>query len=182
MTSMKPLDLIAHFELCDRARRWLADYDDVETAWRECDDGRWLQHLLTITLPHERCLDVALACARAVLPMVAPGEERPRIAIEMAERYARGEVAEEWLRAAVADALAAAAGGYAAYAAYAYAAAFTLHRVTHPCTVVAAACDAADGTGISIPDVIRSVVTLDEVVAALRNGREESTGAHYVFD
>jgi len=92
----------------------------------------WLaQQMGWLTAPEWR--EFACDCAERVLPVYDtryPGDTRPRVAIETARRYARGEATAEELRAAASAASAAYAAASsdgaaaAAYAAAAYAAAY----------------------------------------------------------
>jgi hypothetical protein len=90
----------------------------------------------------------ACECARLTLPHVRSGEDRPLRAIELAERWARGEaVLRDELRdaAAAADAYADAyAAAYAAYAAYAAATAATAAYAAYAAATATAAATAAD--------------------------------------
>ena len=136
--------------LCPEAREWLETQPDARTAWESCRRGDWLLY----QLGHARGVDrrqlvlAACECARMALRYVPAGDDSPRIAIETAEAWCRGEATmEQVLRArydtydlgagtrarAIAGAVAAAAGAiayasatsaydvatYAAYAAYA---------------------------------------------------------------
>jgi hypothetical protein len=65
----------------------------------------------------------ACECARLSLDKVTPGDDRPRIAIETAEKWARGEATLEQVRSAAYAAYAAADAADAAADAAAYAAA-----------------------------------------------------------
>jgi len=75
---------------------WMRTQPDAATAWRECKRGDSLLWLLSMRVrratPEHRALVAACCeCARLALPYVQHGELRPRHAIEVAERYARGE-------------------------------------------------------------------------------------------
>jgi hypothetical protein len=72
-----------------------------------------------VHLDRKRLVQAACACARQALQYIPAGEERPRLAIETAEAWARGEATIEELRKA-----AGAANAAANAAAYAYAAAW----------------------------------------------------------
>mgnify|MGYP001424608233 CR=1 FL=1 len=87
---------------CSDAVEWARTQPDFETAWNKCKRGDWMIWLLqaidkTYT-PRLRL--IACDCARAVLHLTPAGEDRPRLAIECAERYARGEATAEELSAA----------------------------------------------------------------------------------
>jgi len=110
---------------CDEAVKWAGDKTQAE-AWATCERADWMLWLVARIdgmkyTPRLRL--AACACARTALKYIPPGEERPRLAIECAERYARGEATDKELAAAWAAAWAAAgdaardAAGAAAWAA-----------------------------------------------------------------
>src|SRR5208283_4061809 len=104
-------------ETCSPAVAWCLTQPSYEVAWEACARPGWLLWLAgRLTTDPRLIVLAACACARTVLHLVAAGEERPRIAIEAAEAWCRGESA-----AAAAAAFAAANAAY--YAAYAAAAA-----------------------------------------------------------
>jgi hypothetical protein len=79
----------------------------------------------------------ACECVRLSLHLVTAGEDRPRVAIEIAEAWTRGEATLEQVRAAARAAADAADAAYAAYAAAAAA------RAAYASSYAAAAADAA---------------------------------------
>ena len=102
-----------------------------EASGDACERGDWmLWYLGKVDVNRRRLVLAACNCARLALPHIRAGEQRPRLAIETAERWARGDatVTLAEVRAAAdaayayADAADAADAAYA-YAAYAYAAA-----------------------------------------------------------
>ncbi|MGB1225791.1 MAG: putative immunity protein, partial [Mycobacterium sp.] len=122
---------IAHLAPCDPAVRWLADRTDMQQSWDDCPRGDWLLWLLERAgADRKQTVLAACDCARTALQHVPDGEDRPRLAIEAAEGWARGEVSRDDVRmaaraayaaayAADADADAARAAAYATDAAYA---------------------------------------------------------------
>src|SRR5512141_427970 len=108
---------------CQEAREWAAgkSLDEVYSQLERADWWLWLAAKAGVE--RKRVVLAACACARTALKRVPAGEGRPLAAIELAERWARGEegVTLEQVRTA-ADAAAYAAAAYAAYAAYAAAA------------------------------------------------------------
>ncbi len=120
----------------------------------------------------------ACACARLSLVHVPSGEERPRIAIETAESWCRGEANIEQVREARRNAAAYAAAAYAAYAydAAAYDAAAAAAYAAY--AVDAAAYDAAAAAAYAArartlkeaADLVRGLISCAEVEAAI-NGR-----------
>jgi len=122
---------------CPAAIRWAEHYATLEVAWQVCSRADWMLWLAAKYIGkrgsagHRKLVLATCACARTALHHVNEGEERPRIAIETTEAWARGDATIEDVRAAAAAAYAAygdaygyaAAAAYAAYAAYANAAA-----------------------------------------------------------
>jgi hypothetical protein len=96
---------------CEEAVEWARTQPDFATAWNECKRGDWMIWLLTALdksyTPRLRL--IACDCARVALKHVPTDEDRPRKAIECAERYASGEATAKEL-AAAGDAAWAAAG------------------------------------------------------------------------
>ncbi len=124
MTATDFAALLRRLNACEDARRWAAG-KGLATAWTECQRGDWLLWLAARVEIDRRLLVLAACdCARTALPLVAEGEDRPRIAIETAEAWARGEATTEEVQtaaraAAAADAADAAADAAAAAVAYA---------------------------------------------------------------
>src|SRR5208337_2959706 len=99
-------------ETCSPAVAWCLTQPSYEVAWETCNRPEWLLWLAgRLTTDPRPFVLAACACARTVLHLVAAGEERPRIAIEAAEAWCRGESAAA---AATADAAARAAADAAA--------------------------------------------------------------------
>jgi hypothetical protein len=125
-------DLLRDLHACGDARDWAVPYATLEEAWAVCPRGDWMLWLAgRMGVDRKLLVLAACACARLTLLRVSAGETRPLIAIETAERWARGEdgVTLEEVRNAYAAAAAyaaadaaAAAAAAAAYAAVAYAA------------------------------------------------------------
>ena len=118
---------------CQEAINWVGDRD-LPTAWRECPRCDWMLWLLRATRRSDkvRLVRVACAIARTVLHLVPAGEDRPRLEIEAAERWADDPTKEHRIASAHAAAAAAAdaaadAAAYAAADAAAYAAARSQH-------------------------------------------------------
>jgi len=98
---------------CSDAIAWVGEKTLAE-AWETCDRADWMLWLVRRIdgsyTPRLRL--AACACARTTLQYVPIGEHRPRLAIEVAERFARGEASADELaaaRAAAGDAARAAA-------------------------------------------------------------------------
>ncbi|MFO0474195.1 MAG: putative immunity protein, partial [Alphaproteobacteria bacterium] len=103
--------------------------------WADCERPDWLLWWAAHSVPRQELVLAACDCAELALRYVPQGEDRPRLAIETARRWARGEATVKEVRAADAAALAAVcdAGDAAAYAA------LTGVAVTAGCTALTAA-------------------------------------------
>jgi hypothetical protein len=164
---------------CDDALEWVATQPDAETAWATCPRHEWLMWLLGElhirgALTRQTLVLAACAAAETALPHVLAGEERPRVAIETALRWARGEATVEEVRVASADAdayyaraaaRAARAAAHAAARAAAHAAAAAAYYAYYA-YYAADAADAADADA-TVCDAIRSAVPWEVVEAAL---------------
>ena len=80
---------------CAEARAWASNYPTLHDAWSACDRGDWMLWLIACTLPRERLVWVACQIARTALVYVPAWEDRPRLEIETAEAWARGETSLE---------------------------------------------------------------------------------------
>jgi hypothetical protein len=104
---------------CCASLEWVGNRA-LETAWTECPRGDWLLWLAAKAgIDRKQLVMAACATAREALQFVPAGENRPRIAIETAEAWCRGEATIEQVREARLNAYAAAAAAAdaAAYAA-----------------------------------------------------------------
>ena len=116
-------DNLTRLRACDEAVEWAQNYKTFPAAWEACKRGDWMLWLAARSGVDRKALVLAAcACARPALKYVPKGEKRPRIAIETAERWARGDATIEDLSLTSA-ASAAYAAAYAAYRAYAASAA-----------------------------------------------------------
>ena len=90
-------DALEQYNPCADALAWARTQPSAAVAWRDCTRGDWMLWLVgQLSGPPESASRKALvlaacACARLALPHVPASEERPRIAIETAEQWARGE-------------------------------------------------------------------------------------------
>ena len=116
---------------CSEAVRWARGYPSLRAAWAACERGDWMLWLAAAlsggygSATHRRLVLAACACARTALHLVAATEDRPRVAIETAERWARrdrGVTRADVYGAARASALAAADAAWTAGAGAAVAA------------------------------------------------------------
>jgi hypothetical protein len=85
------------FGACSDAVDWLRSYRSPDEAWQACKRGDWMLWAAgkysgsPETETRRKLVLCACACARLALHHVPESEERPRLAIETAERWARGE-------------------------------------------------------------------------------------------
>ena len=122
--------LLCDIGACVEAREW-AKGKSLADVWKQCERGDWLLWLCGRMADKDgwptrrEVVLAACACAETALKYVKAGEERPRIAIETARKWTRGEANLDEVRAAAAAYAAYAAdAAYAAYAASAAAAAY----------------------------------------------------------
>jgi len=91
---------------------WLGDRDSARM-WAECERPDWLLWWAGQVVPRQELVLAACDCAELALRFVPANEDRPRLAIDAARRWARGEATVDEVRAARA------AAGYASAAYYA---------------------------------------------------------------
>jgi len=96
---------LIEMDACAEAVEWVGEKTMAE-AWATCERADWMLWLVGKIdgsyTPRLRL--AACACARTALKYVTPGDERPRLAIECAERFAMGEATQKELDAAWASA------------------------------------------------------------------------------
>ena len=81
---------LSRLNACTEAREW-AKGKTLAVAWRTCRRADWMLWLAArVGVRRQDVVLAACACARTSLKYVRPGEERPRLAIEAAEDWARG--------------------------------------------------------------------------------------------
>lgn len=94
---------------CPDAVKWLDGRTDPVAAWQECPRGDWMIWIIGKSgVSRQEVVLLACSCARLALPHVLKGEDRPRLALEAAEGWARGEVGIGEVRRVVKSAYAAA--------------------------------------------------------------------------
>jgi len=132
---------------CAEGKKWIALPENASKTpaqlWDACHRGDWL-----LWLAYHQSVDLMLMtlaacdCARLALPFVPAGDDRPRLCIETAEAYTRGEATMDDMRIAALASLAAIDPPvcairevYAAYAADsgAYAAGAAFAAVAYAC-------------------------------------------------
>ena len=125
MRIKKYIEELKKLGACSEAIEAAGKYTTSQKLWDDCNRGDWMLWLIART-QHDRkqLVLAACACARLSLKYVPAGDDRPRIAIETAEKWARDEGSTlDEVRAASAAAFAAAyAAAYATAAAEAFAA------------------------------------------------------------
>ena len=103
--------ILTELGACSEAVKW-AGRKTHKQAWETCKRGDWLLWIADrFDVDRKLLVLAACGCARTVLKYVPVGEDRPRIAIETAEAWTRGEAMIDQVRSA------AYAAAYAAYAA-----------------------------------------------------------------
>ena len=142
---------------CSDAVAWARTQPSLAAAWRTCKRGDWMLWLAGRRIgtsgsrAHRRVVLAAAKCARLALPIWTaehPDDDRPRLAIVAAERWARIPTDENKTAASdvayVAGTCSAAAFAAAAFAAAASAAAAS--ATTFAASAAAAASDASAAT------------------------------------
>jgi len=128
-------DQLVAIRACSDAVEWVGTRT-IEQAWAECERGDWMLWLAgRIDIDRKLLVSAACACAEPALAFVRAGEDRPRLAIEVARAWCVGTATLDDVRAAAAAAYAAYAAAYAAADAAAYAAARTESLQTSAATV-----------------------------------------------
>ena len=121
MTRDDLLSSLQRLGACSDSLSWVRSQDgSAYDLWRRCDRGDWLLWLAARAgVDRQRVVLAACDCAEPALAHVPVGEERPRVAIEAARRWAHGDATIGEVRAAArAAAYAADAAAHAADAAY----------------------------------------------------------------
>jgi hypothetical protein len=152
---------------CEDGREWAASKTPAD-AWAACPRGDWLLWWAARAgVDRRRIVLAACACARLALPHVAAGEERPLMAIETAERWARGE-------AGITLAEVRAAADAAAYAAtYAAAYAATYAAAAADAAAYAATYAAADAAAYAAADAAAAYAAADAAAAYADDWRQK---------
>ncbi len=131
---------------CGDAIDWVrnARVASDEELWTRCRRGDWLLWFTERVGVDRRLVTLAACdCAREALGFVPAGEDRPRLAIEAAEAWARGSATLDEVHVA-SDAAAYVHAASAAAAAYVYTTDAAAHTV-YACDAAAAAASAAYG-------------------------------------
>ena len=142
---MKALERIKEFKPCNEAVEWLGEERTIEQMVNECDRGDWLLWLAKKADLDLRKLTLAKAlCVRQIEHLLT--DERSINALNVAERFGRGEAERYELDDAADDAAAYDAADDAAAYAAAYAAASSAATSSAAARAAASSSDAADAT------------------------------------
>ena len=159
MTHEEIRQFLENRSACRSAMDWLGNRDSSQM-WAECNRPDWLLWWAGQVVSRHDLVLAACDCAELALRFAPEGEDRPRIAIETARRWARGEATLDEVRDA-ADAAADAAACTATYAdcaaacAAAYAAANAARAAVYAadaaaCAATYADCAAADAVDAAV--------------------------------
>jgi hypothetical protein len=165
-------DKLAKLGACADAITWAAHQGSRQQAWDACQRGDWMLWLIgkLAKTPGSDARRKLVMCSceitRTALPHVPDGEDRPRLAIETAESWARRE------GATLDDVRTAANAAYDAYAAYAYATANAADAAY--ATASAAYADAAYATASAAYATATANATATAAYAAARAARAQS--------
>ena len=148
MTNEKLRQFLTSRDACSSAMNWLGDRDS-DQMWAECERPDWLLWWAGQVVSRQELVLAACDCAETALRYVPEGEDRPRLAIDAARRWARGEATVKEVDAARAAAIAAYinagyAASYAALTAYATPAPYAAHSAAAAAEEAARAAARAD--------------------------------------
>jgi hypothetical protein len=162
---MNHIEKLQEINACSESIEWASQYSTAQEAYDACERGDWLLWLHARARSDPRILTRAKCeIARTVLHLVPDGEDRPRIAIETAERWARGEASEGEIRGAYS---AAAASSDASDAAYAAAYASAVYFAAYAASAAASAADAASAaSNADAADAADAAASADAAAAA----------------
>ena len=154
---MKLQVLLKQMHACPEAVEWVGDRD-LAKAWAECERADWMIWFAAKKADRKLVVLAECACARPALKYVPEGEDWPRIAIETAEAWARGEATIEQVRTA-ADAAYAADKALAVYAAY--------DAAVYAVIAQYAACGASDAARVKaladMADIVRKIIPVEKL-------------------
>jgi hypothetical protein len=143
LSTARARDVLADMGACDEALAWVGERTAAE-AWLECPRADWLLwYAARVGVDRRRIVLAACDCARSVLPLVPSGEDRPRLAIEAAERWA-SSIASDVAYSVAAYSVAAYSAAAAYVAAYAAASAASDAYAAALAASAAAAASASD--------------------------------------
>ena len=136
--------ILTELGACHEAVKW-AGRKTHKKAWETCKRGEWLLWIAgRLDVDRKLLVMAACGCARTALKYIPDGEDRPRIAIETAEAWTRGEATIDQVRSAANAAASYAASHAADAASYAAdAATYVAQAAADAATYAAQAADAA---------------------------------------
>jgi hypothetical protein len=105
------LEFLKQHNACSDATDWVTAHQDRSFAklWASCDRGDWLLWLAAKAGAERKAIVLAACdCAELALRFIPKGEDRPRLAIEAARAWTRGEATIAVVRSAESSAWAAA--------------------------------------------------------------------------
>jgi hypothetical protein len=111
MNNKALLKKLLELDACSDAREW-TDGMDLKTAWKKCKRADWMLWFICkmeIGTKQER-IHIICDCSATALKYIPKGENRPRLAIEAARRYADNPTEENCLACDTAAEAAGAAG------------------------------------------------------------------------
>jgi len=127
----KHIAYLKKLNACGGAVEWAAEFTTLQKAWDVCERGDWMLWLVgkqsgkPESTSRKKLVLTACKCVKPVLKHIPKNEKRPLKAIQIAEKWAKGDdsISLQNIRHAVVAASSAAYAAAAAYAAYAAAAA-----------------------------------------------------------
>lgn len=132
MTNSQFKEKLKELNACQEAIDWIGDRD-LQTAWNECERVDWMLWLcwkMDIGTKSQR-IHAGCDCAETALKYVPKGEDRPRLAIKAARRYADEPTPEKLEKLKSTADAAARDAAWAAYAAAWDATRATTRATTH---------------------------------------------------
>jgi len=166
------IDKLTELKACDgegQAMPWVREQPDVETVYKECYRGDWMLWYIyysDIALQDKRkWIGCKIEIVRQVQHLMK--DERSIKALEVGERYSKGEATDEELKQAATDAAAAYVYAAAADAAATYAA-YTAATYAAYAAVAVAYAAAWDKSLAKSADIVRKWYSLEEILHGLQ--------------
>jgi len=103
ITTKQLIETCKQLHACPEAIKWLTENkkESVKILYNSCDRGDWLLWLFAKLEIDRKVLVLVLCdCAESVLKYIPEGEDRPRVAIETARKWCRGEATLEEVKSA----------------------------------------------------------------------------------
>jgi len=171
--------ILTELAACPEAVKW-AGRKTHKKAWETCKRGEWLLWIAgKVDIDRKLLVLAACACARTALKYVPDGEDRPRIAIETAEAWVRGEATIDQVRSAsyaAAYAACAANAANAAHAANAANAAYAANAASYAASLAAYAANAAHAADAAarkdMAAIVRKIIPFSVIKKAIAKYEE----------